>query len=289
MSIDAPYRARLAACGLGSPGAVLDRVDGEVVAWSRSTDVVFLPCPDGGPGFYVKRYRYGEWGRRLRGALRGTLFGRHRGELEYRLLTKMRNLGLPVVRPVAFGVRYRWRFVDACFLITEAAPSAENLTTFATAVCDGRRALSIEARREMTTRLAQEMARLHESGFSHGQLYWRNIVVRHEPRTGSEFFFLDARPRQRQRRLARRTTWWRDELAQFTASATPFVTRTDARRFLRAYCRARTTTLDERELYRECARLAPAYEPHERQRIRMNTRFSRWNQRLAAENSGNGA
>ncbi|RMF83233.1 MAG: hypothetical protein D6744_05040 [Planctomycetota bacterium] len=286
MTIDAPYRARLAACGLGTPGEALDRVDGRVVAWSRSTDVVFIECRDGGPGFYLKRYRYAQWDRRLRGMLRGTLLGRHRGEHEYRLLARMQRLGLPVVRPVAYGMRRRWGFIEASFLITEAAPDAENLTTVGTAVRDGAMRMGPAERMEVARQLAGVVARMHETGFSHGQLFWRNIVMRRDAHAGVEFFFLDARPRRGARRLSRRGVWWRDELAQLAASATPFVNRSDGLRFLQAYCRIRSPQLDPRELYRCCVRMAHRYAPHEERRIRMNTRFQLWNRQLSAQTAG---
>ena len=110
---------------------MLDRTDGRVAAWSRSTETLHVPGVDGAPGFFIKRYYYPTWRKRLRGAFRGTFFGVHRGRAEYGLLQEMRRLGLPAVRPVAYGSRRIGHFLKACFLVTEEIPGARNLTSFA--------------------------------------------------------------------------------------------------------------------------------------------------------------
>ena len=93
--LDEAYRDALAACGLSRVSEVLARTDGRVAAWSRTTDTVHVRSPNGAPGFYIKRYYYSSWRRRARGAFRGTFFGMHRGQAEYRLLREMRSLDCP--------------------------------------------------------------------------------------------------------------------------------------------------------------------------------------------------
>ena len=99
--IDPAYRETLRACGLDRVEAVLTRVAGRVAAWSRTTDTLYVAGPAGEPGFYLKRYYYPRWRNRVRGTFRGTFFGLHRGESEFRALCRMRGLGIPAVRPVA--------------------------------------------------------------------------------------------------------------------------------------------------------------------------------------------
>jgi hypothetical protein len=242
-----------------------------------------VPNPRGGPGFYVKRYYYPNWSKRLRGLFRGTFFGMHRGQAEWCLLNEMRSLGLLAVRPVAYGVRRVGHFVVACFLITEEVPEACNLTTFARAVKSGRRTLRPDQRALIVRRFARQVADLHAAGFAHGQLFWRNLLVRFGPTGEPEFFFLDVRPRRGGRKLGRLRRWWVDELAHVAASALPFTTRSERVRFLTEYFGARRLPADLKRQIQEIDGLARRWKRHERQRIKMNDLFEAWNHQLEDE------
>lgn len=283
MVIDPAYRETLQGLGLIRVPDVLERVEGRVVAWSRTTDTLYVPGCNGGIGVYVKRYFYPRWANRLRGAVRGTFFGTHRGEAEWRLLNSMRNLGIPAVRPVAHGARRAAHFVTACFLITEEVPGARNLTAFAQDVAAGRTKLTHEQRVRMISALARQIAEVHAACFEHGQLFWRNFLVRLGPTGDPEFFFLDVRPRRGRRWLGRRARWWLDELAHVTASAMSFTTRAERLRFLREYFGAKRLTPEIRWYARLIDRLASRWEQHERQRIKMNNLFEEWNRQLGSE------
>lgn len=283
MRIDPAYRARLHAAGLDTVDRVLGRVDGRIVAWSRTTDTLHVPGPDGGPGFYIKRYVFPGWIKRLRGALRGTFFGRHRSQAEYRALAAMRALGLPAVRGVAYGERRVAHFLSACFLITEEVPEAQNLTTFAQDVAAGRRRLSRAGRVALTRALAEQIAAVHASGFAHGNLFWRNVLVRPGPDGRPEFFFLDVQPPPLWQRLGAGGTWWLRELAQTAASAAPFSTRTDRLRFMRAYFGVRRLDPLHKRHVRTIAQLGQTWRRHEQRRIRLNDLFEEWNRQLADE------
>jgi len=280
---DSAFRPLLGDCGLASVSDVLAHTGGRVVAWSRTTDVVFIPGNGAAPGFFVKRYRYPTWKTRLRGALRGTVFGAHHARAEFNLLRQMRRSGLPAVRPVACGSQRVGPFVAACFLITEATPKAQNLTSLADAVRDGRVRLRPAQRIRMVRRLAHEIASLHEAQFSHGQLFWRNILYREGPDGSPEYFFLDPRPRRGKRRFGRMASWWLAELAHLAASAAPFTTRTERVRFLVEYFGARRFNADIRRQIAEIERLAARWTGHEGQRITMSALFDDWNAELVRE------
>lgn len=280
--IDPAYADALRACGLDRVEAILARTDGRVAAWSRTTDTLYVPHPAGRPGFYLKRYFYPRWKNRVRGALRGTFFGRHRGLAEFHALNGMRAMGIPTVRPVATGARRCGHFVTACFVITEEVPESVNLTSFARDVAAGRRALTPRQRRALIDRLAAEVAELHAVGREHGQLFWRNILVRHGPHGDPEFFFLDAQPRPL-RRLSRGGRWWLRELAALQVSAAPFVTRGEQVRFLRRYHGAARLDPELKASARQIVATAEAWRRHEAQRIKMNDLFDEWNRQLAAE------
>ena len=85
-----------------------------------------------------------------------------------------------------------------------------------------------EARRAALARiLARQVAELHAARFAHGQLFWRNILIRFNLVDEPEFFFLDARPRRGGRHIGRAGRWWLHELGHLAASAGPFATRVE--------------------------------------------------------------
>lgn len=284
VQIDPAYAERLRAIGLDRVERILNWTEGRVCAWSRSTDTIRITAGDGLPGFFLKRYRFLDWPRRLRCAFRGGFFGEHRAAGEHRLLRQMRLLGIPAVRPVAVGARRRFHFVVECFLITEEVPGAQNLTSFARDAAAGRVTLVPAARRALVARLARQIAEIHLAGFQHGQLFWRNVLVRMLPTGEAEFYFLDARPRHTVRRLSRLgKNWWTEELAHMAASARVFATRSERLRFLIAYYKARGVSVDLAAQVREIDELSRRWESHETQRIRMGNRFDDWNRRLREE------
>jgi hypothetical protein len=234
-------------------------------------------------GFFVKRYFYPTWKKRIRGMFRGTFFGMHRGEAESRALDTMRGMGISGVRPVAYGSQRLGRFLAACFLITEAVPQSLNLTTFAQRVRRGEIALDLRQRREAIRRLATQIAYMHERGFAHGQLFWRNILIRTIPPAGFDFFFLDSEPPKRLERLGRGGRWWLWELAKLTTSAMPFTTRSERIYFLKSYFGQQQQIADMRIQISEIDRMARQWISHERQRIRMNERFDHWAGQLRSE------
>lgn len=286
MWIDPAYRVALAAAGLDSVETALGRTDGEVAAWSRTTDTVRIGGQEGGAvGFYLKRYHYHRLSTRLRSAFRGTLFGPHRAQAEARLLQQLCRIGLPAVRPVAYGCRRRGGLVCASFLITEEVPGARNLTCLARDLQTSRAAISPDQRRAMIVALARQMAHMHERRFAHGQVFWRNLLVRFGPCGDPEFFFLDARPRRGQRRLGGGSRWWLEELAQLDVSARPFTTRSERLNFCRHYFEYRRLTPDMKRRLREVERLAQRWVRHERKRIHMSNLFDDWSRALRAEST----
>jgi hypothetical protein len=281
LKIDPAYRERLEQVGLSSVPSILARLGERVAAWSRTTDTVYVRGPAGQPGFYLKRYLYPRWRKRLRGALRGTLLGKHRGLAEFRALQTMRRLGVPAIRPVAYGSRHVGPFLTACFLITEEAPDSVNRTTVARQATPGPSPLSYHRRAALCRALAGQVARMHAAGFVHGKLFWRNILVREPPGGEPELFFLDARPPRRVERIGATRQLRREDLSHLAASALPFTTRTDRLRFMRAHAGGKVRA---RELHKELdaiLRRAARFDRHEAQRIKMNDLFDLWNVRLA--------
>jgi len=286
--VEPAYREVLRAAGLERVDTILSCTLGKIVAWSRTTDSLYIADEARGVGLYVKRYFYPTWRHRLRGMFRGTCFGRHRGRAEAKALNAMRGLGLPVVRPIAYGCRRWGPFLTACFLITEEVPDAPNLTTFAQQVQSGARPLSVAPRRALTVGLAALVHELHHAGYAQGRLFWRNVLVRVGPTGAPEFYLLDPEPPKRLERLGRGGRWWLWELAKLAASAQPFTTRTERLRFVRRYFGIKKLTADAKGQVHEIERLARGWRRHEQQRIRMNARFEAWNHLLARELAADG-
>lgn len=283
LRIDSAYRKRLRACGLDTVERILTSVDGRVAAWSRTTDTLHVPGADDMPGFYVKRHFFPSWAKRLRGTFRGTFFGKHRGHAECLTLNALRDLGIPAVRPVAYGARRVGHFLAACFLITEEVPQAVNLTSFAQEVVSGSRRLSRGQRAALLERLALQLARMHAAGLSHGNLFWRNVLVRDGVDGRPEFFFLDVQPLPLRERLRAGRKWWRHELAQTLVSALPFSTRAERLRFFLRYLGAKSLSPERKADARAIARLADSWRHHELRRIRMNHLFEEWNRQMERE------
>ncbi len=273
-----PYRERLRSAGLDTVERVLNRVDGQIIAWSRTTDSMRIAHPAAGPGFYVKRYFFPRWRQRLRGMLRGTFLGADKARLEFNALHELRLRGVPAVRPIAHGQRRLGHFLVAAFLITEEVPGAVNLTSFALDREHGLVRLGFLERRMLITTLARAIAAMHAEGYSHGNLYWRNILVRVGVDGAPEFFFVDPQPVPGWQRLPR--NWYVRELTQLAVSAEPFLSRSEWLRFLVCYSGADGATPELRETVREITRQLSAGRSHERRRIGMTALFDGWRRAL---------
>ncbi len=283
MRFDPAYRARLHSCGLGDVRSALARTDGLVVAWSRTTDTLHVSAPDGAPGLFLKRYYHQTWIKRLRSALRGTFFGLHRGHAEFLALRRMQELGISGVRAVAFGGRRVLHFLTAGFLITEEVPDAVNLTSLALEDRAGAAPLSAGRRRELLAALAGQVADMHAAGFLHGNLFWRNILIRFAPGGGPEFFFLDPQPPRGWEVWMRARRGELRELAQLAVSAEPFTTRSERLRFFHHYVGARRLSLAARQALAAIDAHVRPLRAHECRRIRMNAHFDRWAAQLRIE------
>lgn len=275
MWIEPGDRERLARAGLDTVDRVLKCLGDQVVAWSRTTEVVRADLPDscGGGAVYIKRYHRLRWRKRIQGALRGTLFGRSRARAEFEQLRRMRAGGAPVVRAIAWGERRVLFFLRSSFLMTEAVEGSVSLTTFAQQ--QHRSTLPPSVRHEFVRSLGGCIRDLHARGHIHGALFWRNVLVRRSPGGGFEFHLLDAQAPRRLRpgalngRHAGRLT----DLAEMAAVAPVFCSRAEMLRFLRAYLGTDRLDGSHRKLIGEILRRAAPLRDHELYRLKMNRVF----------------
>jgi hypothetical protein len=279
MVIDSAYRDQIRRAGLDSVQRVLDALGDEVVAWSRTTDTIRVDlddCSAWTAAMYVKRYHYHRWRNRLKAMLRGTFFGKHRARAEYDALSVMRKLGIQAVRPIAWGERRCLHFVTRCFLITEAVPDSVSLSTFAISLngaCPAK--LPPKQRHGLIADLARKVRRMHDAGFAHGGLFWRNILLRDMADGRYEFHFLDASPGKR---VWRKEVFHPDkmeDIAAITTLALTFCTRADRIRFARAYLDVDRVTPQQRAWLAQIDQLAAKYLDHETYRLKMSRLFYR--------------
>ncbi len=290
MRVDAPYRAMLGEAGLSSVPAVARLIGDRIAAWSRSSDTVYVSLPRSNSAVYVKRYHYVTWKRRLRAALRGGRPARSRARREYGVLRAMRRLGIQAVRPIAWGERRRWGLVRTCFLITEAVPEAMSLATFLQRYAEPPSALhgereaggssawhdrAVRVRRTILTILARQIGHMHDAGFVHRDLFWRNVLIRALPNEEFEFYFLDASVSRRIRwRRFRQEAIVRD-LAALAVLAPAFCSRADQLRFIREYLGTDHLREEERQLLGLVAERSIRYRASEELRMARQTVFDR--------------
>lgn len=279
---DPPYRDVLAAAGLNTVENILDAEGQHVVAWSRSSDTIrhqLPPIRHWNGAIFIKRYHYPTWKSRLKAMLRGTFFGKHRPRVEFEALNVMRRLGIPAVRPIAYGERRILHFVTSCFLVTEAVPDSVSLSTFAISV-KGNGALPPVKRHRLIVELARKIRRMHDAGFAHGGMFWRNILLRPMPGEDFEYHFLDASPGKKVWRKETFEPNKVDDIAALRTLAGLFCSRADMIRFAKAYFNTKRFDTRQRNWLSQVDRLAEKYLRHETYRLNMNRLFCRHEKNL---------
>ncbi|HRW52930.1 MAG TPA: lipopolysaccharide kinase InaA family protein, partial [Phycisphaerae bacterium] len=204
-----------------------------------------------------------------------TLFRRSRARSEYHALRLMRRLGIQAVRPVAFGERRILFFVRSCFLITESVPDAMPLSAFIQKFGAHRGTpRSIEIRREILVSLARQVRHMHDAGFVHRDLFWRNVLIRCLPGDRFEFYFLDASVGRWIRMRRRRDDSIVADLAAMGAAAPHFCSKADQLRFLLEYLGVKTLDPENRAWLRRVQTQSDLLRPNELERLRRGRVFS---------------
>jgi len=278
MLIDPPFRERLVGARLDTVERVLNCRGDHLAAWSRSSDVIRVDLPDWPGSIYVKRYHYPRPRHVWRGFLRGLFFGASRARAEFANLARMRKLGIQAVRPIAWGERRILHCVRSCFLITEAVPDAVSLATFVQTFSRLPLLRSrLRVRRELLRSLAREIRRMHEAGFVHHDLFWRNVLVRPvigPPQADFEFYFLDASLGRRIRFKALRRERIVRDLAALSVLAPDFCSRADQLRFVLDYLGAESLSSDDRLWLLDVQKHWDRYRETERQRFQRGRVFN---------------
>lgn len=180
----------LSAAGLASAEVLLALGDAPANA-SHVLAVLDLDVPGTVGRFHLKRYHYPSWSR-SKGLLgRGTLWGRAPQVNEFKALGRLREIGIPAVRPVAAASRTRAGRLVAHALLTEHEPDAPDLATRLRTPGDPVREDRTLRRRTLDA-VASHLAGMHAEDFVHGSLNARNILVRLDE-DDPHVIFLDCR------------------------------------------------------------------------------------------------
>lgn len=193
-----------------------------------------LPPPaaaggSGGCDFFIKVYRYmgGQWRHRFR---------RDKASLEaanYELLADL-SIGTPGV--VAFGSRRRGlRLLDAV-IITRGLPDVISLNRlFELRWPDAEDHGHLPLRRKILDRVVRDVRRMHDAGFFHIDLQWRNVLIGGLSENRTDIYLLDApRGGLRKSRWAREHGRLRD-LSCLYKEARRRLSRTEQLRWLLIY------------------------------------------------------
>jgi hypothetical protein len=146
---------------------------GERITVAPLSEVLRVECE--GRRYYVKRYA-GNGKNVLRRwfGLR-QWFAPPRVRAEWRNLLAFREWGIPTARLMAYGIERRFGGFKRGALVTEEIPDTSDLAFLAerndARLCDARWVAGVSAQ---VARLAR---RMHDLGFVHNDLKWRNLLV----------------------------------------------------------------------------------------------------------------
>lgn len=254
----------LESLGLSTVKEVMRFRPERVASINRSSDIFPVKCNLGGdqpPLVFVKRYRYRRWSVRIIGMFRGTLFGRCRARFEFEFLEAMRRLGVPAVRPMAWGQKRRKGFVKSCVLITEGEEGAVSLDRL---VMDT--AIESTDRKSLTVNLASLVRHMHAKGVFHGGLFWRNILISRSD-GADKIRLIDPDKNGRLFEGLVSNAGVVSDLSDFAASASMFFRRSDLARFARAYFDCRKLSPCHKLIIRDIGKIAQRKARHERHRL----------------------
>jgi len=147
---------------------------------------------------------------------------------------------------IGAGEQRSFRRVGKAFILTKSVP-AINLSVYLRALgCDDKACFSTLEKRNYIRKLGDQIGKIHELGFVHGDMILPNILIRvHE---GDVFYYYIDHDRTRRYPRWLPQTLWKRNLVQLNRLVLPGITLTDRMRFFRAYAAARTTSRGSHEL-----------------------------------------
>ena len=252
--IEPAWRERFACLGLNScPAVVLHATEGKTV----KPGVLVQPMVLSGPSIqalpvFYKQYEFASPSWRFLG--RPSKACR-----EWESYAAFAECGVRCAERIAAGEeRDSLGRLLRAFIITRAVPGARTLTEFVEQDCADRSLPgSRSVRNQLLVQLAAMTRRIHEHGFFHNDLYWRNILVTRAADGAPEVWWIDS-PRGHHARFQREHRRVKD-LACLDRMASRHCTRGERLDFVRVY-------LDKRSADAEVRHLARSVDAYRRRR-----------------------
>lgn len=164
--------------GVASLDDALQPIGEQVSGGEDSTCRVFRR-EIGGDVFFIKNYQANEFQWR-------NFLGYSKVHTEWRNLLFFRSLGLHIPEPIAFGERRKGFVFKAGVLVSAEIPGAVDLAWLV------EQRPELFANREwfasLCSALGEPLRRLHDTGFAHNDLNWRNVLLTLEPSLKVYFF-----------------------------------------------------------------------------------------------------
>lgn len=169
--------AQVGATLLPDPDRLFAAGEGIQSPWqSAATDKTVVRI--GGRSYFFKRYNCLGGGYRLK-----NIFRNSRALKSWWAGWKFLESGLPTPRPIVCLEERRLRLLGRSYLLFELLDGAHSLL-------DCWAGLSERGRRDVLSLLGTEIGNMHRRGLLHGDLNWRNILIRENPRS-LEVYFVD--------------------------------------------------------------------------------------------------
>lgn len=140
--------------------------------------------------YFLKRYNCLGWGYRLK-----NLFRHSRALKSWRIGWKFLEMGMPIPHPICCLEERRLRVLGRSYLLYELLEGASSLL-------DSWPDFSSEQKGQILKLLGTKIGKMHRFGLLHGDLNWRNILVR-DRGCDAEVFFVDLDGSRWGRRLSR--------------------------------------------------------------------------------------
>ncbi|MCB1967894.1 MAG: hypothetical protein KDI64_18160 [Candidatus Accumulibacter sp.] len=252
------WEARLRAVGLNTFEAAFLCKRGTLVRRSGSSEVRRIELEGDGEAeprvLFLKKYWVARRAQLRSRVFRGTLFGASKVRREFSNLLLLNAWQRSEAAPVAFGEERRAGWLWRSFLITTGIAGAMAVDAF---IRDVLPHLPAAARRSSRRELLQQVAGLtremHARQFTHGDLYWRNMIIAEDDL--ARISLIDM-PRGRRHAQVLSVAARARDLAALDAPATGFFRRTERLRFLLEYRQTRCLDASGKELIRQVLKLA---------------------------------
>lgn len=233
LRIESAYVAAFESLGLDSVAAVMarfaPRLGGREATVTLQRSMLDLPGRRVLDVFY-KQYEYRTPSWRFVGR-------RSKAHCEFRNYAVFDRLNVPCAERIACGdQRDGLGRLKRAFILTRTIPDALTLSEFWERHCAQRQVAGVRSLRAgLCRQLAELTRRIHDAGFFHNDLFWRNILVTGQPSGGPQLWWIDC-PRGR---FVHWPPWrWRrriKDLACLDKSAARFCRAPERGLFLKAY------------------------------------------------------